>query len=120
MASDDVINAIEKGQSLEVSGSSNQPGRQITLTLNGREYHTTANAQGDWSVTVSPADLAALGEAQYTLSASVTDSAGNSASTSHNVVVDTAAPQVVIDGLEGNADGVINASELQNGQVLKG
>lgn len=119
VASDDVINAIEKGQSLEVSGSSNQPGRQITLTLNGREYQTTADAQGDWSVTVSPADLAALGEAQYSISASVTDSAGNSASTSHNVVVDTAAPQVVITGLDGN-DSVISLDEVNTGQILKG
>lgn len=120
IARDDVINAIEKGENLVIGGVSNQPGRPVTVTLNGREYHTTADGNGAWSVTVLPADLAQLGEATYTIAASVVDSVGNSSSTSHQVVVDTAAPQVVITGLDGGNDNIINKSELLDGETLKG
>ncbi|EHF8260367.1 Ig-like domain-containing protein [Enterobacter kobei] len=119
LAVDDVINAAEKGQDLLVSGSSNQPdGTSITVTLNGISYTAITDASGNWSVTVPAANVSALGEASYAVTANVTDAAGNSASTSHSVVVDSALPVVTINPVA--MDDVINAAEVAAGQTLSG
>ncbi|WP_420958036.1 Ig-like domain-containing protein [Enterobacter asburiae] len=119
LAADDVINATEKGEDLLLSGTSNQPeGTTITVTLNGINYTATADASGNWSVTVPASAVSALGEAHYTVTASVTDSVGNSASTSHDVLVDSSLPVVTIDTLAG--DNIVNAAEVAAGQTLTG
>ncbi|HHW3870171.1 TPA: Ig-like domain-containing protein [Enterobacter hormaechei] len=119
LAVDDVINATEKGQDLLISGTSNQPdGTRITVTLNGISYAATTDASGNWSVTVPAANVSALGEASYSVTASVTDTTGNSANTSHSVLVDSALPQVTINAVA--TDDVINAAEVASGQTLSG
>lgn len=119
VAGDDVINAIEKGEDLQLSGTSNQPdGTTIVVTLNGINYTATTDASGNWSVTVPAANVSALGEANYTVTASVTDTAGNSASTSHQALVDSALPVVTINAVA--IDDVINAAEVTTGQTLSG
>ena len=119
LAVDDVINATEKGQDLLISGTSNQPdGTRITVTLNGISYAATTDASGNWSVTVPAANVSALGEASYSVTASVTDTSGNSANTSHSVLVDSALPQVTINAVA--TDDVINAAEVASGQTLSG
>ncbi|HED1784997.1 TPA: Ig-like domain-containing protein [Enterobacter hormaechei subsp. steigerwaltii] len=119
LAVDDVINATEKGQDLLSSGTSNQPdGTRITVTLNGISYAATTDASGNWSVTLPAANVSVLGEASYSVTASVTDTAGNSANTSHSVLVDSALPQVTINAVA--TDDVINAAEVASGQTLSG
>ncbi|MCU6391633.1 Ig-like domain-containing protein [Enterobacter quasiroggenkampii] len=119
LAADDVINAAEKGEALQISGTSNQPeGTTITVTLNGIHYTATADASGNWSLTVPAANVSALGEANYTVTASVTDSVGNSASATHNVLVDSSLPVVTINTLAG--DNIVNAAEVAAGQTLSG
>ncbi|EOZ7525108.1 Ig-like domain-containing protein [Enterobacter quasiroggenkampii] len=119
LAADDVINATEKGEDLQISGTSNQPeGTTITVTLNGIHYTATADASGNWSLTVPAANVSALGEANYTVTANVTDSVGNSASTSHDVLVDSSLPVVTINTLAG--DNIVNAAEVAAGQTLSG
>ncbi|MFT4160644.1 Ig-like domain-containing protein, partial [Shinella sp.] len=119
LAADDVINATEKGEDLLLSGTSNQPeGTSITVNLNGINYNATTDASGNWSVTVPASAVSALGEAHYTVTASVTDSVGNSASTSHDVLVDSSLPVVTIDTLAG--DNIVNAAEVAAGQTLTG
>ncbi len=71
----------------------------ITLALNGQNYTATTDAAGNWSTTVPASAVGALGEASYTVTANVTDSAGNSNSANHNVQVNTALPGVTINQL---------------------
>jgi len=119
LAGDDVINATEKGQDLLLSGTSNQPeGTTVTVTLNGINYTATTDASGSWSVTVPAANVSALGEASYSVTAGVTDTAGNSANTSHSVLVDSSLPVVTVDTLAG--DNIVNAAEVTAGQTLTG
>nr|WP_250130880.1 Ig-like domain-containing protein [Escherichia coli] len=119
MATDDIINASEKGADLQISGTSNQPaGTTITLALNGQNYTATTDAAGNWSTTVPASAVGALGEASYTVTANVTDSAGNSNSASHNVQVNTALPGVTINPVA--TDDIINAAELGNAQTISG
>ena len=119
IAVDDIINATEKGADLAISGSSNQPaGTQITVTLNGQNYTTTADASGNWSVTVPASRVSTLGEATYTVTAAATDADGNSGSASHNVQVNTALPGVTINVVA--SDDIINAAEAGAGQSISG
>ncbi|HAM5329010.1 TPA: Ig-like domain-containing protein [Escherichia coli] len=119
IATDDVINATEKGADLQISGTSNQPaGTTITLTLNGQNYTATTDASGNWSTTVPASAVGALGEASYTVTANVTDSAGNSNSASHNVQVNTALPGVTINPVA--SDDIINAAESGVAQTISG
>ncbi|MCO7896606.1 BapA-related adhesin SiiEA [Escherichia coli] len=119
IATDDVINATEKGADLQISGTSNQPaGTTITLTLNGQNYTATTDAAGNWSTTVPASAVSALGEASYTVTANVTDSAGNSNSASHNVQVNTALPGVTINPV--TTDDIINAAEAGSAQTISG
>jgi hypothetical protein len=119
IAVDDVINAVEKGADLLLSGTSNQPADTVvTVTLNGVNYTAITDSTGKWSVTVPASAVSALGEASYSVTASVTDSAGNSASDGHSVLVDSALPVVTINTVAG--DNIINATELAAGQNISG
>ncbi len=119
LATDDVINATEKGADLHISGTSNQPaGTTVTVTLNGQNYTATTDAAGNWSTTVPASAVGALGEASYTVTANVTDSAGNSHSTSHTVQVNTALPGVTINPVA--TDDIINAAEAGSAQTISG
>ena len=115
-----VLNAVEKGQDLSVSGTSANltEGTVVTVILNGKNYTATTAADGTWSLTVPAADLASLGEANYTLSATATNGVGNSVSNTANLLVDTALPTVTINTVAG--DNVINAAEVAAGQTLSG
>ena len=119
IASDDVINATEKGADLQITGTSNQPaGITITVTLNGQNYIATTDSNGNWSATVPASAVSALGEANYTVTANVTDTAGNSNSASHNVLVNSALPAVTINAVA--TDDIINAAEAGNAQTISG
>ncbi|EOW67462.1 hypothetical protein A31E_00468 [Escherichia sp. KTE159] len=119
IATDDVINATEKGADLQITGTSNQPaGTTVTVTLNGQNYTATTDASGNWSATVPASAVSALGEANYTVTANVTDSAGNSNSASHSVLVNSALPAVTINAVA--TDDIINAAESGNAQTISG
>ncbi|WP_206744510.1 Ig-like domain-containing protein [Salinivibrio sp. IB870] len=96
ITNDDVINAQEAGETITVTGSAsggdiaaNDP---VTMTINGIEYTTTVDENGQWSVDVSGSDLAADTEFEVVVSSS--DDAGNTvdstATSTHTV--DTTAP----------------------------
>ncbi|MGS6195665.1 Ig-like domain-containing protein, partial [Enterobacter hormaechei] len=120
ISDDNVLNAVEKGQDLSVSGTSANlaEGTVVTVTLNGKNYTATTAADGTWSLTVPAADLAGLGQASYILNATATNGVGNSVSSSANLLVDTALPTVTINTVAG--DNVINAAEVAAGQTLSG
>ncbi len=120
LSGDNVLNAVEKGQDLSVSGTSANlaEGTVVTVTLNGKQYTATTAADGSWSLTVPAADLAGLGQANYTLSATATNGVGNSVSNTANLLVDTALPTVTINTVAG--DNVINAAEVASGQTISG
>ncbi|MCG5047077.1 Ig-like domain-containing protein, partial [Enterobacteriaceae bacterium 155047] len=75
-------------------------------------------ADGSWTLDVPAADLAALGDGSVTVTASVTDQAGNPASVNHNLTVDTTVPAVSINTFAG--DDVINVTEHDQAQIISG
>ncbi|MED5728734.1 Ig-like domain-containing protein, partial [Enterobacter hormaechei] len=62
IASDDVINAAERGADLVLSGTtSNVEETQIvTIPFGGKNYTATVDAEGKWTATVPSADLTGL------------------------------------------------------------
>ncbi|KFC04145.1 hypothetical protein GTGU_03271, partial [Trabulsiella guamensis ATCC 49490] len=120
ISTDNVLNAAEKGQDLILSGTSTglTAGTTVTVMLNGTAYTAVTDATGNWTLTVPAADLATLGEADYTLTASATNSTGNSTSTTANLLVDAAAPVITINTLA--VDDILNATEAQADLVING
>ncbi|EMK1894467.1 Ig-like domain-containing protein, partial [Escherichia coli] len=120
VAGDDIINAIEHGQALVVSGTSTgaAAGDVVTVTLNGKNYTTTLDASGNWSVGIPAADVTALATGSQTITASLSDRAGNSDSTTHDVTVDLSGPTLTINTVSG--DDIINAAEIVVAQTISG
>ncbi|MEH0888546.1 Ig-like domain-containing protein, partial [Enterobacter sp. UNJFSC 003] len=75
IATDDVINAAEKGADLVLSGATTnvEAGQTVTLSLGGKIYTTTVDADGNWTYTVPSADLAGLKDGDASVQVSVTN-----------------------------------------------
>jgi hypothetical protein len=107
---DNEINAADRAQTQTVSGMA-EPGSSVTLTVGAGAgatvYRIASDANtGAWSLTLSDADYAALGQGGgKTVSAVATDGAGNSGqSRTVPVIVDTVAPALTPFGLAAGSD----------------
>ncbi|KHS76586.1 hemagglutinin, partial [Pectobacterium brasiliense] len=120
VTSDNVINAIESGQTIAVTGKVDndvKAGDAITVKVGTETYQTTVNTDGKtWSVNVPGSVLAANGDVSATVT--TRDTAGNvtTANTSHTYGVDTVAPVASISIDNVTSDNVINATE--SGQTI--
>ncbi|UKJ77352.1 DUF4347 domain-containing protein [Azospirillum brasilense] len=97
VAGDNVLNAADSAVGQTVSGVTNgvEDGQTITVTLNGKTYSTTVT-NNRWGLTVPSTDLLALTDGtSYTVTASLTDAAGNPTQATRNVSVDRTPPSVV-------------------------
>ena len=77
VASDNVINKAEADEGITITGTTN-PNQEITLAFNsetdlaGGTNVATSDADGNWSIDVTAADVAGMGEGAETLTASMT------------------------------------------------
>lgn len=117
---DDVISAAEKGLSLDISGTSSGlvEGTDIQVSVNGRDYITSVDDAGAWSVTLPEADVASFGKGDMVITAQGTDAIGNVGDAMRNITVDGAIPTITIDPL--TADNTINSAEAAATQTLTG
>ncbi|WP_326923961.1 Ig-like domain-containing protein, partial [Enterobacter hormaechei] len=119
IATDDILNATEAQSDLAISGTSTaEAGQTLTVSLNGKDYTTTVSANGSWTLNVPAADLAGLTDGSVTVTASVSDKAGNPASVDHTLTVDVTVPAVTIHTVAG--DDVINVAEHNQAQIISG
>ena len=115
-----VLNAAERGTDLTITGSTNaEDGQIVSVSLNGQTYTGTVSG-GSWSATVPSAALAALSDgATVSVTADVTDAAGNPASqASSSFNTDFSAPSIAITGLSDGA--VMNAAERGTDLTVSG
>ncbi|NVK75208.1 MAG: tandem-95 repeat protein, partial [Oceanospirillaceae bacterium] len=130
ITSDDVINASEAAGTVTVSGKATggdiSEDDVVTMMINGKEYTTSVDSDGSWSVDVAGSDLAA--DTGFDVSVESTDTAGNSVTTTSSSThsVDTlagdtgSAPIVTITedyegimtGSRPRPDGTISSREL--------
>ena len=106
---DNLINATEAAGGIQISGTAEIGS---TLAVNGTAV--TVDGTGHWTTSVTPAGQGAL-----VVTAVATDAAGNTASTSTTLTVDTIAPAVAITTIEGG-DNLINATEAAGGIQISG
>ncbi len=115
-----VLNAIEQASDLTISGATNaEDGQTVTVTLNGKSYTGTA-LSGAWSTSVPSADLGALADgATVSVTADVTDSAGNPAiQATNSFSTDFTAPSLAVSSLSPGV--AMNASERASDFVVTG
>ncbi|WP_032354453.1 Ig-like domain-containing protein, partial [Escherichia coli] len=89
-------------------------GDTVTVTLGGATYTATVQANLSWSVDVPAAALQALGNGELTISASVTNSVGNTGNGTREITIDANLPGLRVDTVAG--DDVVNI--IEHGQAL--
>ncbi|HHE5699200.1 TPA: Ig-like domain-containing protein, partial [Citrobacter amalonaticus] len=124
IAADDILNATEAQADLVISGTTTAPaGQTVTVMINGNSYTALVQANGTWSVTVPTGSvysiMAVAGVLTTgTVTATVSDAAGNTGSASHVLTVDTTSPVVTISTVA--ADDIINRTEHGQTQIISG
>ncbi|WP_454436246.1 Ig-like domain-containing protein [Thauera mechernichensis] len=110
IAGDGVVNAAEAAAGVVVTGTAtNADGQTLILDFAGVQFSAVVS-NGTWSVTVPPTILRAIGDAPYTVQATVSSADGNTGGASTQVVVDASVPAAPTFAVVAGND-VINATE---------
>ncbi|KFF66273.1 large repetitive protein [Pectobacterium brasiliense] len=117
---DGILNIVESasGQNLTGKTGITGAGQSVIITLNGKTYTATVDNQGNWSAALPAADLQLLPTGVQTVRVEATDTAGNSIQGIRDITVDTVRPLLTLKPLTN--DGIINAAESLNDQVISG
>jgi len=118
VAGDDIINAAEQGQPITLTGMV-EVGSTVSVTLASVTLSATVAANGAWTVTY-PAGSLPTGEFATQVVVNATDAAGNTASVSENVTIDTVAGDVTLSPLPIEIDDVVNFVERSDGVLIHG
>ncbi|MEO0670139.1 MAG: Ig-like domain-containing protein [Pseudomonadota bacterium] len=115
---DDVINGAEASDGVMLSGNAD-PGALVSVTMQGVTHQTVASQAGVWQAFFAASEVPA-GTYDALITATTTDAAGNTATTSDTVQVDTQVDNLSVDaaGIEG--DNMISGAERADGVVLTG
>ncbi|MDU7868295.1 MAG: Ig-like domain-containing protein, partial [Pantoea sp.] len=109
---------ITSAQTLRGTTGASGDGQSVSVVLNGNTYTTTADDNGNWTVSVPAVALADLPEQTVGYTVTVQDAAGNTASTDGSVVVDRTPPVLTLDAVAG--DDIINIAESTAPVILSG
>ncbi|PZX09530.1 Ig-like domain-containing protein [Celeribacter halophilus] len=115
---DNVINAAEASDGVWISGTATA-GETVTVTLAGVSHTVTSTPSGTYSAFFAASEITA-GEYDSTVTATLTDAAGNSTTVQSAVEIDTFVSNFAETGVQGGADGVVSYAEAQAGVALSG
>ncbi|MBT2131530.1 Ig-like domain-containing protein [Aliiroseovarius lamellibrachiae] len=116
---DNVINATEVADGVVLTGQA-LPGATVSIAMSGGgSYNATVAADGSWSVNIPGGDFNA-GEYDVTFTATATSPAGNVATSTLALDVDTLVQPFGLDANSQLADNVLNGSEVDGGLTLNG
>ncbi|MEL6700834.1 MAG: Ig-like domain-containing protein, partial [Pseudomonadota bacterium] len=114
---DNLITASEANAGIILTGTT-QAGASVEITLNGVTRAATVSSDGTWTASFAASDLPS-GVMELPMSATATDAAGNTATDTGTVSLDTLGFVAIgPDAVEG--DNVINDVELSDGVVFTG
>ncbi|MEM9436651.1 MAG: Ig-like domain-containing protein [Pseudomonadota bacterium] len=114
---DNVITAQEAQAGIIITGTT-QPGSTVVVTLDGVDVDAAVSSDGTWAASYTTAQLPE-GLRELDLSVAATDVAGNTASDTGTLSLDTLGFVAISDApVEG--DGTINDIEAQDGVVFSG
>ena len=105
VAGDDLVNALENGKTIAVTGTAEPGSTNVMVSWNGTTLAATVNpTTGAWTANFPAGLFGSIQETQTTISVTAKDAAGNPASATRNVVVDTLAEVAVTPGQIGGDD----------------
>ncbi|MGB1264080.1 MAG: Ig-like domain-containing protein, partial [Nereida ignava] len=114
---DDVINFDEASDGVVLYGTAT-PEAVVNVTLGGVEHTAVSDVNGTWTTTYLPTEVAG-GTYPSSITATTTDSAGNTLSVADSVRVDTVVDNLGIQQpIEG--DNIISQSDAANGVLISG
>ncbi|MEP1410241.1 MAG: Ig-like domain-containing protein [Maribacter dokdonensis] len=119
VAGDDIINATEDDSPVTINGTTTnvEDGQTVTVTLNGETY-TTIVSGNIWTLDIPALDAQAL-PANATITADVSDVAGNSATqATRDIQHDVTTPTIAINVVA--LDDIINATEDDSPVTISG
>ncbi len=114
---DDAISGSEAAAGVALTGTA-EAGATVVVTLEGLSHTVTANASGVWSATFTTSEIR-QGTYDSVVSVTSTDAAGNTASTTHDLHVDTETTVAITVGQAGGDD-IISGAEEAVGVALTG
>ena len=115
---DDVVNGAEASDGVMLSGSAD-PGAVVSVTMQGVTTQTVANASGVWQAFFAANDITP-GTYEAQITATTTDAAGNTATATDTVQVDTQVDNLAITANGGGGDSIVSGAEQASGVVLTG
>ena len=96
-------------------GATAEPNAQITIKVDGKVVgSTTSSVEGTWSIESN----STLADGNHQVEITITDKAGNTATSSQTLTVDTQAPQLTVDPITG--DNRLSDNEAQQGLTITG
>jgi len=107
---DDTINAAEAAGGIDIAGTT-----EVGASVDVNGVAAVVDGSGNWTVTLPPP----ASDGPLLVTATATDAAGNTASDSRNLTVDTGALAIAITTIEGG-DATINAAEAAGGIDIAG
>ena len=118
---DGTINALEAaaGGALTGTTGSRGAGQSVSVQLdNSAPISGTVDANGNWSLPLTPTQIGLLAQGSHTVTVTVTDAAGNQNTQSAPLNVDTVPPLLTINSV--TADNIVNGSEASGAIVISG
>lgn len=115
---DDLVNSSEAAAGLTLTGTG-EAGATVSVTVEGVTRTATVDADGNWAAVFEAGSLPA-GEYDTTVSVTSTDTAGNTATATADLRVDTLVDPLTLESGSIEGDNVVNGSERSDGVTLTG
>ncbi|UWR21568.1 Ig-like domain-containing protein [Sulfitobacter sp. S190] len=119
VTADGIVNAAESAAGFAVSGTSEVGSVSVSVTLGNQTVNAPVDAAGNWTATFDSSALAA-GTYDADISVTATDAAGNVATITDTVAVDTQVDPLALTSNSAGADNTLNAAEAATGIDLGG
>jgi len=117
---DDIVTAAEAAAGVAITGTA-EAGATVEVTIEGVTRTTIAASDGTWTVTYpSGTVFDTEGEYDREITVTSTDTAGNTATATSTIAVDTDAGFVQLDDDPIETDDIINAAERADGVTITG